>query len=403
MSIFRKGNVRLAMQSIGSSKGRSFLTMLGIIIGVASVIVVVGIGEGVRNQLNSQIAHLGKNVIAVQPKSEHQNAATGGFVGGTSRPLAPSDIDVIERTSETDKTVPLASATGAVVADRTVDNPTIIATTPEFQDILRHPIAEGGFFDPEPDSRTAVLGPRIAQRLFEDNMPLGQSFRFRGENFLVAGVYRAFPASPLTFESNYNDTIFIPYTTARSVLGTDPATYQILTTPKPDIEVHLAADRIQSNLVSAHGGAHDVLVQPVSEARATQDPTLDLITKMTVGVALIAFVLGGVGIMNVMLVSVSERTQEVGIRKAIGASNQQIMRQFVVEAFMLSVIGAVVGAAVGLATIGLMRLYTNLQPIPAWEVVGVSIVVAVLSGVFFGTFPAVKAASKDPIEALRHQ
>ncbi len=403
MTTLRKGNIRLALHSLGTNKGRSFLTMIGIIIGVAAVIIVVSIGEGVKQQVSGQTARFGRDVLVVRSSPNRHTPSVGGMIVGGARSLSSKDIDTVRGTADIIQTVPLGTVIGAVQADRVVDDPLIVATTPDFFTVAKHPIEYGGFFDAEPDSRTAVLGPSIAQKLFEDNVPLGQSFTYRGEKFMVAGVFKRFAAPPLSVEADYNEAVFIPYTSARSLLGTDPETYQILAKVKTGVSVGTVAKALDARLVASHGGTHDTAVESVETVHNASDDTLQLLTLMTIGVAVIAFVVGGIGIMNVMLVSVTERTQEVGLRKAIGATNQQILRQFVTEALVLSVIGAVIGVILALIVIGLMRLYTTLQPVPVWPVVAIVPLVAIASGVLFGTYPAAKAAAKDPIEALRHQ
>lgn len=403
MTTLRKGNIRLALQSLSSNKGRSFLTMMGIIIGVAAVIVVVSIGEGVKQQIGAQTARFGKDVLMVRASSNRSGSAASSFIAGSTRSLSKADIETVRSTSGVAQAVPVGTAVGAVQADHVVDDPFVVATTVDFIHVVKHPIEYGGFFDPDEGSRTAVLGSSLALKLFDDTVPLGQSFTYRGEKFMVAGVFKRFAVPPLSTQSDYNEAIFIPYSTARSILGVDPETPQVLAKAAAGSSVETVAQSIETRLVAAHGGTHDVVVESAKGANDSSDETLRLLTMMTLGVALVAFLVGGVGIMNVMLVSVTERTQEVGLRKAIGATNQQILRQFIAEALVLSVIGAIIGVVLALVTVGFMRLYTTLQPVPVWPVVGLVPVVAIASGVLFGTFPAAKAARKDPIEALRHQ
>jgi len=377
--------------------------MVGIIIGVAAVIIVVSIGEGVKQQVSTQTANFANNVLSVRASVNRNAPGVSSLIASNARSLSSGDIETVRGTTGVELTVPVGSAVGAVQADHSINDPLIVTTTADFIKVVKHPIEYGGFFDSEPDSRTAVLGASIAQKLFEDNVPLGQSFTFRGEKFMVAGVFKRFASPPLSAGSDYNEAVFIPYTTARTLLGTDPATYQILAKMSAGSSVDTVTKALETRLVAAHGDTHDISVESAKSNSDSSNETLRLLTMMTFGVAVIAFLVGGVGIMNVMLVSVTERTQEVGLRKAIGATNQQILRQFVAEALVLSVIGAVIGVVVALISIGLMRLYTTLQPVPVWSVVVLVPLAAIASGVLFGTFPAAKAAAKDPIEALRHQ
>lgn len=399
---FHKGNIKLAIHSLGAAKGRSLLTMLGVVIGVAAVITVISIGEGVKQQIAHQSARYGNDVLVVKPNSG-VTMFTGGGLSTLNRALSNADILTVRQNDAIQETAPLAVISGTVKADHEMNDPLIIATSSDFADIIRHKVEYGAFFDAEPDAKTAVLGPGAARKLFEDNVPLGQSLTLRGQQFIVAGVFKSFDASPFSLEANFNEAIFIPYTTARTVTGSDPATYQILAKVKNGANVADVAGSVHRSLMLAHGGANDIAVDSVGAENGTPDATLRLLTMMTIGVAAIALLVGGVGIMNVMLVSVAERIQEVGLRKAIGASNRQILDQFVTEAYVLSTIGAVIGVVVSVAVIGLLRLFTSLQPVIVWQAVVITPIVAVFTGVVFGTFPAAKAARKDPIEALRQR
>ncbi len=403
MTSFRKGNIRLALHSLGATKGRSFLTMVGIIIGVAAVIVVVSIGQGVKQQLSTQSARFGKDVLVVRASTNRHAQSIAGISLEGGRSLSGADIKIIASTPGVAQTVPIALSVGAVMGDHTIDDPLVVATTPDFIQVVKHPMENGGFFDADANSKTAVLGIDLARKLFDDVVPLGQTFTYRGEKFMVAGVFRRFAVAPLAAGTDYNQAVFIPYSTAQALLGTDPETYQVLARVAQADQANQVAADMQARLVASHGGTHDISVNSAEHSNGNSDGTLQLLTMMTVGVAIIAFVVGGIGIMNVMLVSVTERTQEVGLRKAIGATNQQILRQFMAEALMLSVIGASIGVACALAAIGVLRLYTSLQPVPVWWVVVLAPLAAIATGVIFGTFPAIKAAAKDPIEALRRQ
>jgi ABC-type antimicrobial peptide transport system permease subunit len=287
--------------------------------------------------------------------------------------------------------------------DHKVDTPFIIATSADFPQIISQKMASGGFFDTEINSKTVVLGATLAQKLFNDNAPLGQSLTWRGQQFIVAGVFDDFQAPPFSLEANFNNAAFIPYSTAQSLSGNILGIYQILGKTSSASATGHVIQQVHDGLVAAHGGAQDVTVAKAASSNAASDQTVHLLTVLVVGTAIIALIVGGVGIMDVMLVSVTERMHEIGIRKAIGATNRQIMRQFMAEAFVLSTAGAIIGLILACAAVGLLRLFSSLQAVLVWQILVIAPLVAIGTGMLFGSMPALKAARKDPIEALRHE
>lgn len=401
----RRGNFKLAYRSLKMAKARSFLTMLGIVIGVMAVILVVCIGQGVKQQITRQVGRYGKDVLTIRPGAQ---GAASSLLGGDSVPagsaalLSENDLHIVQKTAGVRYAIPLSSTSGSMQGDHKVDSPLIIATTADLPSVISQPIAHGGFFDTEPGSKTVVLGENIAHRLFDDEAPLGQTLVWRGQDFIVAGVFTSFNAPPFSLEANFNNAVFMPYSTAQDVTHSVLGLYQIVAKADSPKVLPEVSKRISTALMSAHGGSNDETVSAAADSTGS-DQTLHLLTLLVSGVAFIALVVGGVGIMDVMLVSVTERMHEIGVRKAIGATNRQIMRQFTAEAFVLSAGGAVIGIVLSLASIGLLRAFSTLQPIVVWQVLVLAPLAAVAVGVVFGTAPALKAARKDPIEALRHE
>ncbi len=398
-----RDNFRLAYRNLQAAKARSFLTMLGIIIGVMAVVLVVCIGQGVKRQIADQLGRYGKNVFVVQSGS--RQASTGllaGLSGSSSTLLTKNDLKTVQKTPGVTAAVPLSTVSGSVTGDYEVNSPFIVATTSQFPDVVHQSMASGDFFGPTDDDNAVVLGVNIAQKLFNDNAPLGQALLWHGQRFLVAGVFDNFTAPPFSLEANFNDAIFIPYATAQSVSGSTLGIYQILGKSDTAGNVNKVASAANAALVAAHGGSQDVTVALAATVNAASDQTIHLLTMLVAGAAAIALIVGGVGIMDVMLVSVTERMYEIGLRKAIGATNRQIMRQFVAEAFVLSSLGALIGVALSCIGVGLFRAFTSLQAIIVWQSLVIAPLLAIVVGVFFGSMPALKAARKDPIEALRH-
>lgn len=404
MASMRRDNFRLAYRSLRAAKARSFLTMLGIIIGVMAVILMVSIGQGVKQQVSGQLGRQSKDVVLVQPSAGTSSGSLlSGLAGSNSGLLTENDLRTVQKTPGVAAAVPLATVSGKATGDHTVASPFVIATTADFPQVINQSFASGGFFDDTSDSKTVVLGSSIAQKLFDDNAPLGQALSWRGQNFIVAGVFNDFNAPPFSLEGGFNNAIFIPYATAQQLSGSVLGVYQILVKPASASATDQTISDINHALVASHGGSQDVSVARASDANLTSDQTIHLLTLLVAGSALIALIVGGVGIMDVMLVSVTERMHEIGIRKAIGATNRQIMRQFMAEAFVLSALGALIGVVLSLVLIGLLRLYSSLQPVIVWPILVIAPLVAIAIGLFFGGMPALKAARKDPIEALRNQ
>lgn len=400
---FRQDNLRLAYQNLRSTRGRSFLTMLGIIIGVAAVILVVSIGQGVKEQIAGQLGRFGKRTITIQAGSASSGDLLTGMSATASTLLTENDLHVVQKVAGVEIAAPISNATGSVAGDHTVNTPFVVATTADFTDIVHQPIQYGGFFDTDSSRNTVVLGEAIAHQLFDDNAPLGQTLTWRGEHFIVAGVFNHFTAPPFSLEANFNNAVFVPYQTAQKLSGSILGMRQIVVKATADADVANTINAVHAALRSAHGGSDDVTVLRADESDAASNRTIHLLTVLISGAAIIALIVGGVGIMDVMLVSVTERMHEIGLRKAIGATNRQIMRQFIAEAFVLSGIGALIGVAVAAAAVGLLRLYSNLQPVLVWQIMIIAPLIAIGIGLFFGSMPALKAARKDPIEALRHE
>jgi len=400
MVLSRRSNFKLAYQSLRASKARSLLTMLGIIIGVAAVVLTICIGQGVKEQIAGKLGRYGPDVLAVETVAPDGSPLQGLQQVRTG--LAQRDVTVAQKTAGVSVVVPLATATGSMTGDHTVATPSIIATTADFTYLSGQPFASGGMFDTENGSKTVVLGSEVAHRLFDDTAPLGESLTWRGQRFLVAGVFDSFDAPPFSPEAAYDNSVFVPYSTALDISGGSVGLYELLA--KTDgTATNLVRDRLQLALDAAHGGAKDTTVFAAARGGRASDDTIHLLTVLIAGAAIIALIVGGVGIMNIMLVNVAERMHEIGIRKAIGATNQQIMRQFVAEAFVLSVIGAVIGLVLSCAAVGLLRLYSSIHAVIVWQVLVIAPLIAIVVGVFFGSMPALKAARKDPIEALRHE
>ncbi|TAH36278.1 ABC transporter permease [Candidatus Saccharibacteria bacterium] len=409
MSTFRNGNLKMAIETVRHNKARSFLTMLGIVIGVVAVVLVVSIGQGVKQQIAKQIDHFGPDIITVRPGGDAQGFDTASLLSGNGLPgsssvlLNAADVDTVTHTKGVAYAVPLAIASGSATGDHELKSPLVIATSEKLPDALKQSMATGVFFDPEAGRRTVVLGATVAQQLFDDAAPLGQAMTYRGEEFIVTGILKPFNSAPLSLSANFNNAIFVPYNAAQTLNGGNLAVYQILVKSSSASDAPALARAIDQRLTTEHGGSDQISVLTADKSSQGSNEIIHLLTLLTIGVAIIAFLVGGIGIMDVMLVSVTERMHEIGLRKAIGATKRQIMKQFMAEAFVLSATGGVIAVALSAAIIGLMRVYTSLEPVIVWQIMVAAPLIAIAVGILFGTAPAIKAARKDPIEALRHE
>ncbi len=383
--------------------------MSGVIIGVTSVITVVSIAQGVKQQVKGQINKLGQDLITVRATPVGVGASGSQGLGvlatfNVVNALPAADYTRVSRVSGVASAVPLSLLDGQIKGDQVIADNVVIGTTDQLPDALNQPLAYGVFFTTdEADTNVAVLGQRAAQRIFSENVPLGRSFSFRGEQFIVRGVFDAFDATPLSGAADLNDAVFIPYDIAGRLSQNAVPLFEVLARPSDPKQVDRAVKAIDSQLLKAHGGQHDFTVQKPAQSLAASNTILDLLTKLVAGMAAISLLVGGVGIMNVMLVSVTERMHEIGIRKAVGATNRQVLNQFLVEATVLSVVGGLFGIlAAGIIDI-VLRIFTSLQPIISWQIVLLAVGISVVIGMVFGSAPAIKAARRQPIDALRNE
>lgn len=410
MSAILRGNFRMAVSTVRANKWRSLLTTLGIIIGIVSVVTIIGIGEGVKRQIAQQINHFGSDLITIRPGSpEHNKRAltnTDLFFGLNSiNGLNENDLRAVQDTNGVKLAAPLSLVSGAVATgDRELTNTLVLATNSYLPDALNHAVQYGEFFkDNERTQNMAVIGKNVAESLFDDLVPLGQRFTFRGETFIVRGMFEQFKGMPMSPTANFNDAIFIPYKTAERLTGNTVQMYTILAKPQHADAVPETIQNIEKRLLHARGGERDFTVLDREQTIAQGGEVLGLLTTLIAGIAAISLLVGGVGIMNIMLLTVTERLHEIGVRKAIGATNRQVMMQFLMESVVLSFIGGVIGVAVSLGFNGLLYAYTDLKPVVSWQAVVLASGVSIAIGIIFGTVPAAKAARKDPIQALRHE
>ena len=406
MKIFKL--VKVAQSSLLKNKTRSLLTMLGIVIGVSAVVVMVAVGKGAQKNIEERIASMGTNILMIRPGSSDRGGVRGG--AGSQRTLTYKDEVAIRENAKL-----LIAVSGAVQSGGQVIGggqnwfTTVEGVSPEYMIIRGWEIEEGAMFterDMRARSKVAVLGATVANELFEGQTVIGQSVRIRNVPFKVVGVLKAKGQSG--GGRDQDDTILVPLTTGLYRLSRDPRYVSMIFASANSIDnLEAAEEEVATILRSMHrlveGQEDDFTIRTQTELTEAFSSTTKALTSLLGAIAGVSLFVGGVGIMNIMLVSVTERTREIGIRVAVGAKNFDILGQFLVEAIVLSLGGGILGV---LISWGFCRFLTQAWGmttiIETWVVIGALIVSGVI-GIFFGLYPAQKAAQLDPIEALRHE
>ena len=399
--------LRIAMRALARNKMRSALTMLGIIIGVAAVIAMVGVGQGARKQVADQIAAMGSNMLFVGSGTVTRGGMHMGW--GATKTLIPDDVGAILRECPSVKEAAPGSMSSAQVVFGN-DNwyTQMTGTSPAYFDVRTWEFAGGGPFtqqDVERAANVAVIGETVRKNLFAGIDPVGQVIRVKNIPFRVVGVLEAKGQGAMG--NDQDDLIVIPITTLQKKITGETWLRFIMVSAVSKEATFTAQKQIEVLLRDRHkirpGTDDDFVVRNLADLAEAADETQKTLTMLLASTAGVALIVGGIGIMNIMLVSVTERTREIGIRMAIGATDSDVQSQFLTEAVVLSCMGGIVGILFG---IGISTVITNMA---GWAVLisPVSIVVAVVFslavGIFFGYYPAQKAARLDPIEALRYE
>jgi len=399
--------VKVASQSILKNKMRTLLTMLGIVIGVGAVIVMVAVGQGARSTIQAQINNLGTNLILVTPGSSQAGGVSQG--AGTFNRLTLDDAEKIERESlllsaVSPVVVTRAQAIGGGSNWRTMVN----GVSTDYQTVRDWQVETGTFFtevDVRSMRKVVVLGATVAENLFPGIDPVGQQVQLRDVPFTVTGVLAA--KGQTATGSDQDDVVLIPYTTADSRLSGFARVGQILASTYSASDIPAAQAEIRGILRESHrlGEADDddFTIRNQTELADAAKGTTEVMSWLLAAIASVSLVVGGIGIMNIMLVSVTERTREIGIRMAIGARGSDVLLQFLVESVVMSILGGLIGLGVGLGGAALLGKITGWSTATPPGVVVLAVGFSAAVGIFFGFYPARKAAALNPIEALRHE
>ncbi len=401
--------LRIAMRALARNKMRSSLTMLGIIIGVGAVIATVGLGQGARQAVQNQIAAMGSNILFVGSGSVNRGGQRTGF-GGT-KTLVMGDLDAILKEIPLVKEgAPMTSSSAQLVYENQNWSTRVNGTTPAYFDVRVWPVQRGTVFsqdDVEQSANVIVLGTTVATNLFGTTDPIGKTIRVSNLPFRVVGVLVSKGYSSGGMGGDQDDTAFVPVTTLQKKMAGQTWLNGIILSAVSKDASFAAQPQITALLRDRHrirpGMDDDFFVRNMADFAELQDQSSKTLTYLLASVASVSLLVGGIGIMNIMLVSVTERTREIGIRMAIGATEDDVQTQFLIEAVVLSLTGGFIGIALG---VGISFLVTNLL---GWAVlvspwaIGTAVLFSMAVGVFFGFYPARKAARLDPIEALRYE
>ncbi len=402
-----KGILRLALQALIRNRSRSILTMLGIVIGVAAVIVTVAIGSGARTSVQNSIDSLGSNLIVVQPGSITAGGARGGF--GTASTLTPQDGMAIAKLPGVSAVSPAVTIRSQVVAGNNNWQTTGPGGAPSYAFIRAWPMASGTLFtqnDVNAAAKVAVLGQTDVTQLFPGGQnPVGQTILIKGVPFTVVGTLT--PLGQSSLGTDQDDTVLIPFTSAMQRITGQTTVNQLMVSAASSQQIAAVQTETTQLLEQRHhipsGQADDFQVRNLQSIAAAASSTGAVMEFLLAGVAAVSLIVGGIGIMNIMMVSVTERTREIGLRMSVGARGATILRQFLTESTVLAAAGGGIGVIAGfIGTFAIAVLAKWPTQIPlAWVILSVAF--SALVGIFFGYYPAKKAANLNPIEALRFE
>ena len=399
--------LRIALRALRRNKLRTVLTMLGIIIGVGAVIAMVAIGNGAKAQVEAQIASLGQNVILIFSGNVSRGGVSGGW--GSAGTLSLDDTESIRREVQGVASVsPEVRTMTQVAAGNQNWSTQVLGESAEYFDLRQWPFSAGASFS-EQDVRGAnkvvVIGKTTAQQLYGLDDPIGQILRVKNVPFVVVGVLA--PKGLSVMGSDQDDVAIMPYTSAmKRVMGVTTLRtilVQAATTPLLAPVQQQIQDLLRQRHRLAPGRDDDFTVRNQQEIAEMATATSKIMTMLLAAIASVSLVVGGIGIMNIMLVSVTERTREIGIRMAIGARGRDILLQFLIEAVTLSLIGGIIGIGVGIGVSQILAAKMNWPTLVSTSSVVAAFVFSAAVGIFFGYYPARKASQLDPIDALRYE
>ncbi len=408
MALLINTHFHLAIDSLRKNRGRTFLSALGIAIGVASIVLILSLTGGINSLISANTDKNNANLILVRPSNNKD--VTENIIDEltansqyTKSNLTLDDVKTLKDIKDVSAVAPIAITNTAVsVGNRTYQGVDVVATSSDLHQIVSLPLKSGQFLGGDLQDNVAVVGYDLATQLFGTTDAIAKTFSYQGKKFIVVGVLNKID-DPINFNSVDFDRAILINASYANTFETSIQIQQIDVRTANVDSVNDTVSAIKDKLTSSKNG--DNSFQIISGNDSNLQPAgslLSIISSMLTVVASISLIVGGVGIMNIMLVSVSERTREIGIRKAVGASSGNILLQFLFESIILSVIGGLMGFALGYLCAFLISLITPFTPHISWQILIVTGLTSLITGIIFGVYPAAKAASKDPITSLKY-
>jgi putative ABC transport system permease protein len=391
-------SLSLAIETLVSNKMRSFLTMLGVVIGVFAVITLVAIGEGAKTYIYEEISSfgMGSNYMELRPGKEHGPSMM-------TEKLTYRDTEAIERDCPSVAAVDPRTMGSFELryGKRKMSIQFGMGVSYNYPNVLKHGVVKGRFYtksEQESRKKVAVIGKKVVDKLFLGFDPIGEKIKINGKNFVVVGI---FEEKGLTMGFDYDEIVAIPVTTAQKLLDTNRI-MEVGISAKSDDLIYKAKDEVKQLLIKRHK-KEDFRIDTMEESLSMINNILGFLTLAIGGIASISLLVGGIGIMNIMLVSVSERIREIGIRKSVGATKEDIFVQFLIESVVISMLGGTVGIVLGIGTsLAIMQALGITPSISMWSAY-LAYFVSIIVGVVSGVYPAMSAAQLDPVEALRYE
>lgn len=399
---------RIAVRALGNNKMRGFLTMLGIIIGVASVITMLAIGQGSKRSIRSQIAEMGSNMIMIHPGADMRGGVRQDPAAMQSLKLEDYEA-IVNETRYVSACSPSVSSSGQVIFGANNYPTSIYGISPDYLEIRKYSVAEGDMFGEQDiisSAKVCVVGKTIVDNLFiNGENPVGKIIRFGKIPFRIVGILSSKGYN--TMGMDQDDLILAPYTTIQKRVLAITHLQSIFCSALSEEQTENAEEEISGILRRNHKlrvtDDDDFNIRSQQELSTMMNSTSDMMTVLLACIAGISLLVGGIGIMNIMYVSVTERTREIGLRMSIGAKGRDILAQFLIEAILISVTGGLIGVIIGIGAAWMVKLFAGWPVYVEWYSVILSFVVCTLTGIFFGWYPARKASEMDPIEAIRYE